>query len=91
MATPATNTRASALHGFVDLNRYPLHRLDSATGRQLIEDCREQLGVDGCVVLKNFVPAAAIERLEAETLRLSPKAHYNECETNPYNSAADPD
>jgi hypothetical protein len=91
MATLATKTRASALDGLVNLDRYPLHRLDGAAGREMIENCREQLGVDGCVVLKNFVPAAAIERLEAETLRLSPKAHYNECETNPYNSDADPD
>ncbi|MDZ7787016.1 MAG: hypothetical protein U5K73_02420 [Halofilum sp. (in: g-proteobacteria)] len=91
MATAATTARSSALEGFVDLDRYPLHELDSPAGRQLIEDCREQLGVDGCVVLKNFVPRTAIERLERETVRLSPKAHYNEGETNPYNSDADPE
>ena len=91
MATPATNARPSALDGFVDLDRYPLHQLDSAAGQQLIASCREQLGVDGCVVLKKFVSAAALARLESETLQLSPQAHYNEGETNPYNSDADPD
>lgn len=91
MATPATTTRSSAIDGIVDLDRYPLHQLDSPAGRRLIDECREQLGVDGCVVLKNFVPQAAVKRLEFETLRLSPHAHYNEGETNPYNSSADPE
>lgn len=91
MAATATAPRDTALQGFVDLERYPIDRLDGAAGQRLIEDCRRQLGVDGCVVLKNFVRDDAVERLERETLRLSPKAHYNEGETNPYNSAGDPE
>lgn len=90
MATTATTARPSALDGFVDLDRYPLHYLDSPAGERLIDECRRQLAEDGCVVLKNFVPAESIERLQFETLRLSPRAHYNECETNPYNADGDP-
>lgn len=90
MAATAFDTRGDGLRGLVDLERYPIDRLDSEAGQALVAQCREQLGVDGCVVLDNFVPGDAIERLERETLALSPKAHYNEGETNPYNSAGDP-
>jgi hypothetical protein len=74
----------------IDLDRYPITAPDSDAGRALIETCRRQLADDGCVVLKDFVQPEMLNRLEAETERLSPDAHLNETETNPYNSAADP-
>ncbi|MCK0746352.1 HalD/BesD family halogenase [Chromohalobacter nigrandesensis] len=80
----------TALNGLIDLERYPIDQLDGERGRALIEQCREQLGEDGCVVLKGFVPDEALTRLERETERLSPEAHYNQTETNPYNSDGDP-
>ena len=83
--------RDTSLRGLIDLERYPLDNLDNASGRQLIEKCRQQLAGDGCVVLKGFVPEQALARLERETERLSPEAHYNQTETNPYNSDGDPD
>lgn len=89
MSAIAGTATSGSLHGLVDLEHYPLDRLDSDAGRALIEACRHQLGIDGCVVLKNFVPPAAVDRLERETGRLSPEAHYNEGETNPYNSSGD--
>lgn len=80
----------ATLRGFVDLDRYPIDRPDTDAGRKLVENCRRRLSHDGCVVLKHFVRPDAIRRLEGETLRLSPQAHYNVCETNPYNSAGEP-
>ncbi|MGQ7248016.1 HalD/BesD family halogenase [Halomonas sp. V046] len=88
-ATDASTT--SSLDGLIDLDRYPIHALDDAQGHELIERCRRQLADDGCVVLKNFVPQEALTRLERETERLSPHAHYNQTETNPYNSDGDAD
>jgi hypothetical protein len=41
-------------------------------------------------VLKDFVRPDMLRQLEAETERLSPNAHINATETNPYNSAGDP-
>jgi len=91
MTTATDINRAHAgLQGFVDLERYPIDRPGTAANRDLIDFCWRQLDADGCAVLKNFVAPAAIERLERETLRLSSEAHYNEGETNPYNSAGDP-
>ncbi|WP_269581767.1 HalD/BesD family halogenase [Roseibium sp. Sym1] len=79
-----------SLEDCIDLARYPVDRLETAAGQQLVATCRRQLAGDGCVVLKDFVLPSMLERLEAETERLSPNAHINETETNPYNSAADP-
>jgi len=85
-----TQTIPFSLADCIDLDRYPVDRLETEAGRQLVEACRRQLSKDGCVVLKDFVPPSMLARLEAETERLSPEAHINETETNPYNSAADP-
>lgn len=86
----AIDAAASAsLEGLIDLSRYPINQLDSDAGKALVEQCRQQLNEDGCVVLKNFVPQEALEVLERETERLSPDAHYNQTETNPYNNAGD--
>lgn len=89
MSTTAASLHHGALGGLVDLERYPLDRLDGDAGRALIASCRRQLDADGCAVLRGLVPPAAVERLERETARLSPEAHFNEGETNPYNSAGD--
>ncbi|CAM3890003.1 hypothetical protein VRRI112168_05195 [Vreelandella rituensis] len=90
MQATVVTPSANALDGLIDLKTYPLDALDSETGRELIAECRRQLDEDGCVVLKNFVPEEALARLERETERLSPDAHYNQTETNPYNSEGDP-
>lgn len=91
MLAQTTKNRANPLSGLLDLERYPIDQLDSDAGRALINHCRKQLEDDGCVVLEQFVPAEALARLEAETERLSPEAHYNQTETNPYNGDPDPD
>lgn len=90
MQAAEKDTHNDALEGLINLQRYPLNQLNSPTGQALIEECRRQLDKDGCVVLKNFVPEQALARLERETERLSPEAHYNQTETNPYNSDGDP-
>jgi len=77
----------NALEELVDLTRYPLDHLDSPAGQALIDRCRAQLDDDGCVVLDGFIQEEALTRLERETERLSPEAHYNQTETNPYNNA----
>ncbi|MCK7616193.1 HalD/BesD family halogenase [Roseibium sediminicola] len=87
--TDATFT-AFRIEDCIDLERYPITDHHSEARRLLVDMCRQQLADDGCVVLKDFVRPEMLTRLEAETERLSPNAHQNETETNPYNSAADP-
>lgn len=86
----ATDTAAFNLEDYIDFGHYPIDRLDDTDGRALIDTCQKQLADDGCVVLKNFVRPPMLKRLEAETERLSPEAHMNENQTNPYNSSANP-
>lgn len=86
-----TATRPFSLSDCVDLETYPLDRLDTPHAQDMVDMCRRQLADDGCVVLKDFVRPDMLTRLEAETEQLSPSAHINATETNPYNSAADPD
>ena len=85
-----TDLAAFDLAACIDVDTYPIEALDTREGRALVERCRRQLADDGCVVLKDFVRPSMLARLEAETARLSPDAHINATETNPYNSAADP-
>lgn len=87
----SVNASNASLQGLIDLARYPVDALDGEAGRALVEQCRRQLDEDGCVVLKHFVPQDTLARLERETERLSPDAHYNQTETNPYSSAGDPE
>lgn len=91
MLAEQASVKQDPLKGLLDLQRYPIHDLDSTAGQALIAHCRRQLEEDGCVVLKQLVPTEALLRLEAETERLSPEAHYNQTETNPYNSDPAPD
>ena len=60
MPANATQADDNALHGLIDLERYPIDQLDGERGRVLVEECRAQLGQDGCVVLKGFVPDEAL-------------------------------
>ncbi|WP_372892580.1 hypothetical protein [Rhodosalinus sp.] len=91
-ATPLPEAlgRSHPLGRIIDLDAYPIDRLATPEGRDLVARCRAQLGEDGCVVLADFVRPEMLAELEAETARLSPSAHINATETNPYNSAGDP-
>ena len=61
----------------VDLERYPLHALESARTRDLIAMCRAEFDRTGACNLRGFVtPAGAVE-LAAEAIALLPLAHRN--------------
>lgn len=79
------------LGGLIDLERYPLDRLDGPEGQALIARCRASLSADGCAVLPAFVRPDALQQMSQETLRLAPGAHINDTQTNPYSSDGDPD
>ncbi|WP_366554766.1 HalD/BesD family halogenase [Aquibaculum sediminis] len=79
------------LGGLIDLERYPLDRLDSPEGRALLASCRASLAGDGCAVLPGFVHPEALRAMGEETRRLAPGAHINDTQTNPYSSDGDSD
>lgn len=78
------------LDSLINFNDYPIRDLSGTEGQALLNLCKEQLNEDGCVVLRGFIQEDALSRLEKETEKLSPEAHYNQTETNPYNGDPDP-
>lgn len=57
----------AAYEGVVDIDKYPVHDLDGARGRELVAWCRAQLALDGCCTLAGFLLPEAI----ADMVRIS--------------------
>jgi hypothetical protein len=59
-------TPADTIGAVVDLERYPLHRTDSAAYAELLQRCRDELAVDGMFDLEDFLLPAAVDRAVSE-------------------------
>ena len=68
----------------VDLDRYPVHELDSAAGRVLVAECRDALRAEGAVRLDGFVRADAVARMAEEARRVAPLGFANDATHNCY-------
>lgn len=53
-------TQAPAYADVVDLERYPIHRLDSQEGQALIKECRKVLAESGVCHLEGFITPQAV-------------------------------
>ena len=51
------------MDNLIDLERYPLHRLDETAGRDLVDRCIADLGRDGMFTLSGFLRADVIEAM----------------------------
>ncbi|MEM7091951.1 MAG: hypothetical protein AAF567_03020 [Actinomycetota bacterium] len=80
-----------ALEAIVDLDAYPIHRLDSAARRDLVADTRAQMDAVGCCRISDFVRPEAIAQMLAEAESLHDQTFWAEQRHNPYASPADPD
>ncbi|MDN5790490.1 MAG: hypothetical protein L0H25_06440 [Micrococcales bacterium] len=58
----------------VDLDRYPIHDLDSERGQALVSACREELGVTGVCNLEGFITPSAVAAMVALAGELKDKA-----------------
>lgn len=72
------------LDRFVDLDRYPIHDLDSEAGRELIADARAMMARDTLVVFPGFLRPPAVRALAAELSQLEPRAHPIDYPSTPY-------
>lgn len=68
-----TEAKAAAL---VDLERYPIHRLDTFEGEALVAYCREAFERTGVLALKGFLKPEATALLAAEARSLEGAAHH---------------
>ncbi len=76
--------------GLVDLERYPVHDLDSSRGRALLADCHSQIAMTGGANLPGFVSPGAADSLTAETLSMEPHGRRQNFSRNIYFTDDDP-
>jgi hypothetical protein len=69
------STALQRLDGYVDLDRYPIHELDSKAGRELVQRAHEMMARDTLCVFEGFLRAAAVNRLAGEISALQASAH----------------
>lgn len=77
MLKTSQNTSWSDLGDYIDLERYPINRLDSASGQSLIHDCHLMMAQDTICILPGFLRqpltdalAEEISLLETEALKV---------------------
>ncbi|QGG80411.1 hypothetical protein GH975_07430 [Litorivicinus lipolyticus] len=92
MMTLATlSDLGSALSDIVDLQRYPIDRLDSADGQHMLADARRGLDSVGCCCLPNFVKPEALALMKAEIEAGYEQIFWSENSHNPYFSKDQPE
>jgi len=72
------------LADLVDLDRYPVDRLQSSEGEALVETCRRALRSDGAVKLDGFLRPEAVERLVADAREVAALGYPNDEGHNAY-------
>lgn len=77
------------LDAVVDLDRYPIDRLDGPAGAELVANCKDMLRSRGACQLHGFMRPEAVARLVAEAEGLRPVAHRTDDTHNAYFEAAD--
>ena len=54
------------LSSIVDLEKYPIHDLDSSAIKDLISRCKEELNNNSCAVIKNFILPKSLMTMNKE-------------------------
>lgn len=62
----------------IDLDKYPIHDIDSKKGKALVEQCRNDLSEVCSSVLRGFIKAEVKDALQAEARKLAEDAFYYE-------------
>ncbi len=91
---PLLNSSISApiatLEKMVDLERYPIHILDSPVRKKLIGKCRSELDSVGCCRIPKMFREESIERMRQEVERQRENIYWSEDSHNPYMRKDDP-
>ena len=77
------------LNTIVNLDIYPITKINSKEYADTIKQIKNQLNLKGCVVLKNFVKKSQLGRLKNEGESIAPKAYYSTETVNVYNTNID--
>ena len=79
------------LNSVVDLDQYPIHRLESPVRQELIAETRSQMNSVGCCRISDFVRPEAISAMLKEAQELHDQTFWAEKSHNPYASQPNPD
>lgn len=60
----------------IDVERYPLHKLDAEAGRNLVEQCRRDVVENSLCQLPGFLKASTVKTAAAEALRCGESAYH---------------
>jgi len=83
--TPIVNTLTTpVITDILDLDRYPLDRLDSPKGQLLLESCRAALRFEGACQLPGLVKEEAVGKLIAEAIAKRDQAFRTDSTHNVY-------
>ena len=78
------------LEEFIDLERFPIHDLNSRVRAALLVKCREDIAALGCSYIPNFILPNAVLAMREEACRLMPLAKPADDRINPDMIADDP-
>jgi hypothetical protein len=67
--------KKGCLNDYIDLDRYPIHDLDSNHGQALIAQAHKMMDGDTLCLLEGFLRESAVSELSAEIIQLESKAH----------------
>ncbi len=76
--------RSSVIEDIIDLDTYPIHRLDSPVRAELVAETRSQMDAHGCFRISDFVRPEAIASMLAEVESLRAAITWAEMTHNPY-------
>ena len=79
------------LEQIIDLDTYPIHRLDSSVRSELVTETRAQMDAVGCFRISDFIRPEAVATMLHEAKELHPKTFWAQQSHNPYASLANPD
>jgi len=74
----------------VDLDRWPIHRPDSAAYSDRLRVVRNELEDVGCARIDGFIRASFRDKFDDEVDTIAPLAHFSSASINPYFTPDDP-
>jgi len=72
------------LENIIDLNAYPIHKIQSLKYKELVNKTKKELNRIGCCVIPNFIREESINRMKQEAERNLNKVHWTKDKHNPY-------
>jgi len=76
---------------FVDLDRYPVDRLDTAAGAALVARCRDEIAANAFCLLDGFLTDAAVARFWRESMSLAGLSNRRDSVRSAYLDTPDQD